>query len=353
MVRFYTPADRDDVLAFRRAMYGPDSFKAAPQYLEWALHQPHTPPGAPVVWLYRDERGVRGQVGGYRARFQVGRARRTALWVLDLVVDPSARQRGIGQALTEAASDSDMTLSLDISPSAYRVFRRLGFSDLGDVPMHVRPITSAFFAARSSWVLRLAARPAEAAMRGIEGAWRPALRAAGLDLVHAACFDERSDEVWAQAAAWLPMASQRDRAHLAWRFGRFPVPGRYGVYYLMRSTKSLGYAVLRTEMRGSITAGHVVDFACARWAVAPLLALAAATLRERGADVAYCLCASPLPATVFAKAGFVRHASGWPLLADLRRLAPAERLWASRGRRWFVTAGDSNVDRPREFTQFA
>jgi GNAT superfamily N-acetyltransferase len=352
-VRGYAPTDRADVLAFRRAMYGPESFKAGPRYLEWALDQPHAAPGAPAVWLYRTEGEVRGQVGGYRTRFQVGGARRTALWVLDLVVDPNVRQRGIGKALAKAASDSDLTLSIDVSADAGVMFRRLGWSDLGDVPLHVRPLTSAFFEARSSRVLRLAARPVAAAMRGIEGAWRPVLRAAGLDLVRVRCFDERSDEAWARAAPGLLVASQRDRAFLEWRFGRFPMADRYGLYYLMQGAKALGHAVLRTETRGRVTAGHVVDFACEHWAVAPLLALASATLRARGADVAYCLCASPFPATAFAAAGFGRHASGWPLFADLRNLTWGERLLAARARGWFVTAGDSNIDRPREFTAFA
>ena len=352
-IRPYAPADRDEVLSFRRAMYGPDAFQAAPWYLTWALDQPRDPPDAPVVWLYRDEHGVSGQVGGYRVGFRVGAARRSALWILDLVVDPAARQHGIGPALTEAASTSDLSLAIEVSANAYKVFRRLGWADLGDVPLHVRPLTQAFFKARPSWALREAAPVAAAAMRCAEGAWRPVVRAAGLELVQAAGFDERSDEAWAQAAAWLPVAGERDRAHLAWRFERFPVPDRYGVYYLMRGARALGYAVLMTEPHGPMVAGRLVDFACARWAVTPLLALAASALRARGADVAYCLCASPLPNWVFSAAGFVSHPSGWPLLADLHRLTPADQLLAGDESHWFVTSGDSNLDRPRERTVYA
>jgi GNAT superfamily N-acetyltransferase len=351
--RRFRPDDREELLAFRRAAYGPASFQADPRYLAWSLLEPGASPASPELWIYRD-RKIAAQVATHPVQVRIGAGERPGSWLSDIVVDPRARRLGIGSTLIEkAAAEAPVAMLIEATDDARGMLRRRGWTDLGDVPLHVRPLDAAFLRARVGDRFRGAALPAAAALRGLEAFWDVALRTAGVFLREVPAFDERSDALWDATGGAYDVLTRRDRRYLAWRFSAYPLRDRYRLYYLVRGNDPVGYAVLRSEARDHLRVGHLVDFLCARSYTPFLLAAVAATLRREGAHVAYCLCASPLSTAVFAAAGFLRRASSWPLLVDARRLPPAERALAADAGRWFVTAGDSNVDRPRENTVYA
>lgn len=339
--------DRDHLLAFRREAYGPASFQADPRHLRWR----------PDVWIYRSGEvagQIAGQVAAHAVQVRIAARERAGVWLSDIFVHPRARGQGIGTTLIEtAATAAPLAMLIEVTDEARGILRRAGWMDIGDVPLYVRPLHPAFLQMRFPGPTRSVARPAAAALRALEACWAGALRAAGLQLCEVPRFDDRSDTIWNAVGHAYDVIARRDRDALEQRFCAFPLPDRYRLYYFMQRRHPVGYAVVRTEPRAGLRVGHLVDFLCAPSHAPLLLAAAAAVLRRQEVHVVHCLCRSPLPAATFAAAGFLRRRSSWPLLVDVRRLPPGEQVVAGDARRWFVTAGDSTVDRPRDNTVYA
>jgi hypothetical protein len=156
-------------------------------------------------------------------------------------------------------------------------------------------------------------------------------------------FDERADAIFAALSNRYPVLCQRDRRWLEWRFERYPQPGRYRMYWVVRKGAAAGYAVLRAGTHHGIPSGVLVDHLCDPAVVPAMLALCMEQFRAAGAAVATCLQLDPLAGAAYRRLGFFRRNSGWRFLC--RPTAKASAI-LDRGA-WFLTAGDANVDRDR------
>jgi hypothetical protein len=62
---------------------------------------------------------------------------------------------------------------------------------------------------------------------------------------------------------------------------------------------------------------------------------------------------NPAASRAFTTLGFVRRQSNWPLMLRACNLSAEQLALVGDQRNWFITAGDSDADRPREGTVFA
>lgn len=349
----FEPGDRDEVVAFRREMYGERSIFADPAYLEWESRRADVRPNP--FWVYRDDGRIAGTQCGSRVEVRIGGERHRALWTFDLMIRPDCRLRGAGTVLAEAAfEDTPLTLGLEVSKEARRANLRAGWVDLGTVPLWFRPLDGTVLL-RDRWHVpfaRVVGGPANAILRGVELLGRATAGGWGLELTPIADFDERADGLWESVSPHYPVICRRDRAWLSWRFAHFPKP-RYHCFYLSRGGMTVGYAVLRLGRRHGQRAGYLVDYLCApKWTRA-LVARVLEWFRARGAVAAYALHLDPSGCAAFKASGFVRRDSAWPLMVRAGGLSKAAFGMVSDPRRWFLTAGDADVDRPRTGTVFA
>ncbi len=355
-ITHYAHANQAEVLEFRRTMYGSESVFADATYLHWLYEDPERVAAAQTAfWLYRKASQLHAHQGGLRTRLKIGEQERDALWLLDLMVSPKFRMRGVGVLLTQMACETaDVALGLEVSDDARKALLRDGWLDLGSVPLYVRPLDL-------HAVLR---------QRGRSGIWAGLGRAgniglnlfdtfactnrlSGLRMDEVSCFDARADQVWEQASPHYPVICRRDRTFLNWRWARFPVANRYQRFLFIDNDAAIGYAVLRVGEHHGLRAGYIVDFLCPPRYTQALVAQCVRVLREQDAQIVYCLHNSPVASKAFAGLGFARRQSNWPLMLRACNLG-AEQLAVVRDQRnWFITAGDSDADRPREGTVFA
>lgn len=295
-------------------------------------------------WAYRREGRIGGQIGGTRPTLKVGNRTFDALWAIDGAIDPDWRGRGVLSALLGAVGEErDVAMATEVHPAGVRAMLNCGWKLLGTLGLYVRPIdvASLLRARGRSVAATLLGTPANAALRAIERVLRPALSLEEIDR-----FDDRVDRVWKEASTFYPVACCRDLGFLDWRFGRYPGT-RYRFFHLHREATVVGYAVVRFGRRGGLPAAYLVDFFCApRW-IPALLALFLDLARGEGAATACCLHRNPVSTSGFAALGFVRRETGWPLLVRPRALPPREETLATRPASWFITAADSDLDRPR------
>lgn len=336
-----TPAELEEVLAFRRATWGDRSVRAAPGYVRWA----YLDEGAPGrLWAWRREGKIEAMQGGLATVLRVGERELPAVWCVELMVSERFRARGVGSVLGDAAlQGGEVGLGLEIAPEARASFLRAGWSDLGTVPLWVYAFDPRRVAeARGVELPRPATLAAALALRALRGVHRASAAVAGLRLEQAPCFDERADAVWTRCAPHYRVLVRRDRAFLSWRFDRFPDHGRYERHWLLRGGETAGYAVLRVGEHHGVRAGHLVDFLCEpRWTTG-LLALCLERMGREDVAAMYCLHRNPVSEGPFRRLGFFRRTSGW---SQMVRGGPGE---IRDGASWFLTAADSNVDRPRD-----
>ena len=350
----YAPELRAAFLDFRRYHYGQASLLADPAYVEWLFGE-----GAPgarekgaPLWLCEDrDQVVVGAQGLIRVALKVGQQTVPAAWSIDFAVREEVRKQGVGSALgAQSRKEVGTRLLLEGTPAAVRIALRVGWKAVCEVPLWVKPLDLGRFARRSEVDLakRLAIGAAAPLLSILDRRALRAAVAAGVTLVPTAAFDERVDRIWQACAAELPVACPRDLAFLSWRFGQYPAEGRYRIHWLQRGGETLGYAVLRLGDHQGARTGFVVDFLCPRALLPALLARAVELFRAEGATIARCLHLGPHAARAFLPLGFFKRSSGWPFMVRTTDAAAEVAALMEDPAQWFLTAADSNVDRPRD-----
>jgi hypothetical protein len=348
----YTPADRDDFCTFRAATFGPSASIAQPDYVAW-LYEP-LDGDRTSAWLFRSEGTVEGFQGVIRIPLHVDGQPIDALWAAEVFVSPRYLLRGVGAVLGEIATEeAPLTLAFEVTEAAKKGFLRTGWTDLGDVALFARPIDAAAFSrARGRALPGLVARAVQLSFRAGESAIGAFGRARGARLVEISRFDHRVDELWSKVSSEYRVIARRDARWLNWRFVEHP-GARYRCYLLERRGDVVGYAVVRLGQHGNVAAGWVVDFLCAPSWAPVLLAACTRSLRREGAQAVYCVHQPGRLTWAFRLNGFFRRSTGWPLMVRPGEIPDGARATLLDARNWFVTAGDSNVDRPREGIVYA
>jgi glycosyltransferase involved in cell wall biosynthesis/GNAT superfamily N-acetyltransferase len=333
-IRLHEASDLRELMELRAATHGPRSIFTDRSYFDWVYSERPRAVGKPSeLWLHRSSGRIDGQVGVVPVELKVGETQVDAGWVFDLAVDPSTRGRGTAGALVSVACERvKAAMALEVTGGGRHVLLRGGWSDLGELPLFVRPV-----GALGNLILL--------GVQGLGGAGADLMRLVSQEIDR---FDERVDEIWSDASGSYPVVVRRDRHLLNWRFADFPHRGRYRLFYFLRDDKPLGYAVLRVGEHHGAPAGYIVDFFCRpRWMYSVLAHCVRHLQRERVAAI-YCLHLNPVSMAPLLGLGFIPRRSGWPFVADLRRLSPAAAGVARDPGNWFITAGDGDVDRPGE-----
>ncbi len=351
-VAVYHPDQREEMLQFRRAMYGQASIFGDDAYLRWMYEQPALQSPAHIaLWLYQKRGLIKGQQGGIRTRLKIGSTIRDALWMMDLMVEPQWRMRGIGAVLADVAShETDVAMTMEISAAARQAFQRAGWSDLGTVPLYMRPlcVTPILQTYAHRHVATIAGHVGTGVYRIEEAVGHMSVVLSGLKIEEVTRFDQRVNTLWDMASRDYPVICRRDCAFLNWRFADFPQRDRYRRFLILHANEVVGYAVLRNGTHHGLRAGFIVDFLCApRWTYG-LLGLCLRYFRKTRCEAVYCLHLNPVASAAFTAHGFFRRDSGFPWMVQASRLSAEARTLVTNPRNWFITAGDCDVDRPRE-----
>ena len=354
-IRRYDVADRAEVAQFHATLYGPDSFLSRPDYLEWMFERGPANEEPSPLWLFRSGDELHGQQAGVRTVVRVGGRDLEGLWATDLFVRPEFQLRGIGAVLSEVLIDScSVTMATEVSDTAKQAFDRAGWLDLGITPRYVRPIDIAAVISGKQrnlppWLVAIGNRT----LGATDVALGALFRALRYRLQEVQRFDRRADEIWRDASPHYSVIGRRNADWLNWRFAEFPVDGYYQLYYLMRGSQTVGYAVLHVETRDNIERAEIVDFLCPPRVAFPLLVLCAVALRRAGADVIFCIHQPGRLRRAFRLAGYLLRTTGWPFMVTSRGLSEHEQALIAEPSNWYVTFGDSNTHHPREGTVYA
>ena len=347
----YTPADRLALAEFRREMFGRENPRQDEDYFQWLFeHNPCRPADGAQIWICRKGGKIVGHQAGIPFQLKVANGYHRASWAIDLVVQPQWRLRGVGPVLSQThAAANGIVAGLGISDAAFKAFLRAGWTDMGSIPLYVRPLDARrMLRHRNSPgpLASLAGRAANPFLRFADAVYDAYVRCKGVTVQLVERFDERVDALWASCCDSFPVIARRDFRSLRWRFDDLPDPRRYQRLYLLQGSRLRGYAVTRLEMMHGAKSGVIVDYLSTPQWVTPLIAGCVKQLQSSGAAAVYCssLCHS---AGLFMPAlGFIRRRSGLRFMVLPNNTDPSSAGLITGARNWFITSADSDAEHP-------
>jgi hypothetical protein len=304
----------------------------------------------PRVWFYRDAGRLAGQNGGIPVRLKVGADVLDGTWLVDTHVLEQYRSQAIGSRLMVAAHDDlPFALSLGQQPQMREIQFHLGWKQ-------VASLQTAMLLVRPERVLqgKVPAPVAMAAGLGLRAstAMRSAFReTASARVSEIGRFDSRHDGLWQRVAEDMPIAVVRDASYLNWKY--VDQPGQQFVRLELTDGDAVsGVVVLMIvppDAAYRYTRGFIVDI------VGPmsddmvlhrLLRAAVNAAAARGADAVICLHIGSRLTCALRREGFQLRKPERVLLVYPGGLDDAMSQHLLQEDAWFVTHGDSDIDRP-------
>jgi FkbH-like protein len=347
----FDPAEEAEILAFQKLVFPRRQESWVDDRWRWMFLKSAERLGVPPrFWLHRDAGRIVGQTGSIAVKLKVGDQHLDTGWLVDSMVLPEYRSRAVGsRLLVEAHEDQPFSLSLGQTAEVREILYRLGWKQIAPLQIAqllVRPerVLKGKLPAPAAWMAAVGMR-ASTAVRDVIG------ERTRLNIRRVERFDARHDELWAGVADQFGCAVVRDASYLNWKY--VDQPGQQFVRVELSDDRGLR-AVAVWQLREPDPAYQyrralLVDL------VAPMadpqlltrvIKSAAGVAAEEGADALLCHhIDARLTAALRAAAFHLRQPERF-LLVDPGPLSGTVLQQVLKPSNWFVTQGDSDIDRP-------
>jgi NADP-dependent 3-hydroxy acid dehydrogenase YdfG/acyl carrier protein len=175
----------------------------------------------PKFWIHREAGRIAGQMGSIPVRLQIGGEERDARWLVDTMVLEQYRSQALGPRLMVVAhEDEPFSLSLGQTVEMREIQFRLGWKQVAPMQVAqllVRPdaVLKGKLPRPAVWAAGLGVRASSAVREWLSEP--AAFEARTIDR-----FDTRHDELWRSVARQFPCAVVRDASYLNWKYVEQP-----------------------------------------------------------------------------------------------------------------------------------
>jgi GNAT superfamily N-acetyltransferase len=309
--------DRPALEEFIRRAYPELAPFKVPDRWRWQfLENPFLPDVAGVVpvWIALDGSIIVGQIAVQATDVFVASRVHTAGWIVDVIVLPAYRGRGIGHSLHEAvAHDVPNLFTLTMAPATRRIAERAGAITLGPTRqfsrwVRLQPDDVRRYLVRRTRHRKRLAKIAKFACSSLAShhliallinPWLKLRDRASTPIPRSILIAEMKrfcpaiDDLWQRVAAAYPAICPRNSRFLNWRFVDCPQL-RYCIFYAYRDGMLVGYSVLRRTAPQELRQGVIVDLFADRSDPTIFRDLIGHAVEYFGSEVASVECATSL-----------------------------------------------------------
>ena len=264
---FYTEADIDELVALCQAQPG----KAAaitPEYVRW--QHSANPAGFAQVGLARENGSDRivGVVWLMPLRVQMNGQMVLGSQSMYALVHPDYRRQGIFSTLVTICDEAGQQQGFDFTygfpnPNSYPSFvGRLGWSDLGQARLYLRPLNASRLIKHRLGSGLFQNALAGAACSGVRLLFEPRPILAETARINVEDIDTTGtalDDFWARVGNKYPVMVVRDTRFLDWRYRQIP-DRHYQLWAARQDEEVVAIIALRSVSIEGIACGMVVDF---------------------------------------------------------------------------------------------
>ncbi len=244
-IKQFELADKDALLFFLRGSYPDEPSKSDPLFWKWHfLENPNVSAGNVPLWIVKTGERVVGQMATIPVRLKVGEKEKPALWIIDFILAPEYRGRGLGKGLMKVARATYCTtmIALGYNAQSEAVLLSHKWVSLGNINRY----HALFFPGNA---IRDPSRigPVKQLANLLYAPFRPSrsrlLPNGSGTLREIREFDASFDRLWDEASVRWPCAVVRDSRFLQWQFMKQPGK-KFEVLGYFEDDQLLGYVVL-------------------------------------------------------------------------------------------------------------
>jgi GNAT superfamily N-acetyltransferase len=334
-------SEKDEVLAFLRKAYAENPRQSGEKFWDW--HFPESPfcdSRDLPVWLAKVDGRIAGQLAAVPVEFNVADETVPAIWILDLIVDPEFRRRGIAKKLALASKEfCPFVLGVNTPKQhAPKLLEGLGWKIFSKIPRYQKIL---FPGNAMHEIARLAPLRSVANL-----AFAPFRRGAiSSEVKIVDTFDSRFDELWDRARIQWPCSISRTARMLDWQFRRQP-DKKFEILAHVSGGELRGFAVMffrKPNQYGFIDKASISDICYGPDDPDGVLdalirgALSLAIERRAGSVVT-----DAIDGRLERR---LKHAGFWRVKSDLQLLAnvPRSQDIVYDAANWYLTRGDSDI----------
>jgi GNAT superfamily N-acetyltransferase len=252
-------SDKDNIIPFLQKAY-PDSPRMSdPEFWNWHYAQaPHADEGKPPVWIAKSGEEIVGQVGTIPVMVNIAGEQRRAIWILDMIVMPEFRRRGLVKRMLKDAETNFTSFGLVLNSAEQHstpLMKSIGYEHLINVPRFHKPLFPANDV-REMAKFSLLRKAVNAAFAPFRPRYKKNENVRAVEK-----FDESFDTLWAEAEKNWSCAVRRTAKYLKWQFERQPGK-RFDIIGYYEDEKLLGYAALffrKPQASGAIAKAAISD----------------------------------------------------------------------------------------------
>lgn len=341
-IRHAVHADEPSILAFLRRVHGEETRLADAGLWRWHFAAAPLRTESLAYWIAYDEGAIAGVLGATDVELSTPAGRRRAIWILDLVIDPGLRRRGVARSLIDA-SRSYCPIVLGINTARQRsteLLASMGFVIPGTLSRYGRIILPGESVAEAARYAPI--RSTANALGRLFGSIPPM----PASIAPAGVIDGRFDELAAKRSEAKRFECIRSARSLEWQFVDQPAKN-YEILVSLDNEQIRGYIVLyfrRPNRFGAIEKASISDISYAgpneSAVVDDLLAAALRTAADRRAGRLSIDVSDQLVEQRLAKFGFRGSAAVLQFLVwTTEPLHGIEDLG-----NWFLTRADSDTN---------